>query len=123
MKSDNLIINNSMDFITQKASTDQVYDEEVSFIIEVNKMITVIKKFSCLALGAKFIYENDTKKQLWVKISHDKVAKWDFNQQDTSWLAQPVCSFNDTGEDEEVLHYVEEYCSNTSSLGPGPNVY
>lgn len=83
-----------------------------------------LKKFSCLALGAKFIYKNDKEEQIWVKISHELVAKWDFEQQDTSWIGQPVCSFNDSGEDDEVLHVIDENTSSDSaSLGPGPCVY
>lgn len=85
--------------------------------------MTELKKFSCLALGSKFIYQNDNNKQIWVKIAHNHVAKWDFDQQDTSWLGQPVCSFNDSGEDEEVLHCVENAPYVSSSLGPGPCVY
>lgn len=80
--------------------------------------------FSHLALGARFMYVDDAQNTIWVKIYPDLVAKWDYHEQDTSWLGQPVCSFGDSEKDKEVRHILEEMLPERSSnLGPGPQLY
>lgn len=61
--------------------------------------------FSWLCLGAKFKYPNSNK--VWVKISNDLdsgcVAEWSDDNQDTYWIGQSVCSFNDDSVDDFVI--------------------
>lgn len=61
--------------------------------------------FSWICLGAKFKYQNSNK--VWVKIGNDLdggcIAEWSDDNQDTYWIGQTVCSFNDDGVDEFVI--------------------
>ena len=63
--------------------------------------------FSDLSLGTRFQYLNVDKtinRIVWVKISHNTIAKWDDKLKTDAWVGQPICSFSDT---DDFSEYVE----------------
>lgn len=59
-----------------------------------------LANFSILALGTRFQYKDS--EQVWVKIGHDTIAKWDPTQMTTNWIGQTTCSATEDGEEIEV---------------------
>ena len=65
-------------------------------------------KFSDLCYGARFQYDerkHGEQHQVWVKIGHNTIAKWDRANIATRWSGQSICSFaeDDSGVDELVF--------------------
>lgn len=59
--------------------------------------------FSKLALGSRFKYDDDDT-NVWVKIdSRGTIAKWQDEFATASWIGQPICCLNDTGDDQKVI--------------------
>jgi hypothetical protein len=92
-------------FQQQKTSLKCIKREIIMF--KGKKVINGVEMvlFSWLCLGAKFKYPNSNK--MWVKISDDLnsgcVAEWSDDNQDTYWVGQSVCSFNDDCVDDFVI--------------------
>ena len=62
--------------------------------------------FSKLALGARFSYvmaEGENPFPTYVKLSHDKIAKWEVDKIKDSWIGQSILCLNNEGEDELVV--------------------